>query len=101
MRSSNVQARIVAAACSAVAGTASMVGCASEQVAQCASDDSGASDDSSDSSATGADDSAAILQVTGTFSNTDCPSVNPLSIGPDNDGLVSVSATFNGTVDEA
>jgi hypothetical protein len=102
MRSTNFRGRFLVAACSAIAAAASIAGCGSDQAVTCWPSDSGGSDDSSDdSSGNPGDDSATVLLINGTFTNTDCPSVNPLSIGPDNAGLVSVTATFNGSVDDS
>ena len=100
MRRNRRWAHVVAAAWTGVAGIATTAGCASDQAAACTASDSGSSDDSSDSGGSGGDDSGGLIQVNGTYTDTACPSVNPLSVGPDNDGLVSVDATFNGSVDD-
>jgi len=38
-----------------------------------------------------------LVRVIGTYTNASCPEVNPISIGPDSGGLVSLSATISGS----
>jgi hypothetical protein len=42
-----------------------------------------------------AGDGPGMVQINGTFTNVYCPSVNPLTIGPENGGEVPVAATVN------
>lgn len=100
MRSTHLWGHVAVSAWAALAGTATIAGCASDQ-SECPTSDSGSSDDSSADVSVGADASGGLIEVNGTYTDTLCPSVNPLSLGPDDDGLVSVGATFNGNIEEA
>jgi hypothetical protein len=99
MRARQGWSDVVAAACAAVVGMAT-IACSGGK-GGCSASDSGGTGDAGDiGTSSGGDASGGVVQVNGTFTDTLCPSVNPLSVGPDNDGLVLVGATFNGTVEE-
>jgi hypothetical protein len=50
----------------------------------------------SDAEADAEDTGPGMLEVVGTFTNTTCPEVNPIGVGPDSGGLVSLTATVAG-----
>ena len=91
--------QMAAAACTAGCAIASAYGCANNNSPCLTTDmgnwEGGPYDDSGDDTSPGA------ISVTGTFNNTTCPSVNPISIGPDNGGVVSLEAVINNGTQEA
>ncbi len=67
-----------------------VAGCGNS-IAYCPGESSDASSDDSSDSGPG------FVQVVGTFTNTTCPEINPIGIGPDSSGLVSLTATIAGS----
>lgn len=93
---------IVAAACVATLCVATAAGCGDDSSAECHSGGAGADGDAGDSGdSTGADgpggpgDSGGVGQVLIEGSVTNCAAVSPISVSPDNGGMVILSATIN------
>jgi hypothetical protein len=94
MRSRHLWGPVVSA--SVMVGFAAMVaGCGSD-TRRCDAGDAVSPDADSSSE----DDAPGMVQVTGSYSNTVCATVNPISVGPDNGGSVSLSATISGSPGE-
>ena len=94
MRSRQLSGLIVVAGCAAIGVTPAMAGCGGDNP-RC-----DAGDGSLDVSSTSDDSGPGMVQVTGTFTSTDCPAVNPIGVGPENGGSVSLSATIGGSPPE-
>jgi hypothetical protein len=89
MRDRHLPGQLLAAVCAVLAVAVGPSACGSESP-DCPAADSGISDDGSDDGGTG------NVVIHGTFSNTSCPAVNPIGIGPNNGGVVELAATING-----
>jgi hypothetical protein len=94
MRSRHLRGPVVSAWVT-VSFAAMMTGCGSD-TRHCDAGDAASPDADSSSE----DDAPGMVQVTGSYSNTVCATVNPISVGPDNGGSVSLSATISGSPGE-
>ncbi len=82
---------ILAARCATIGMAAWLSGCGSTE-STCDVNDAG-DDEGSEGMDAGA---PGMIMVRGTVTDTVCPTVNPISVGPENGGTVELTATING-----
>src|SRR3974390_1251491 len=96
-RRRHAPSQMAALACTVGCAIAAAHGCANEnQLCNTAESnvyDAGPVDDSGDTG-------PGYVAVLGTYNSTTCPSVNPISVSPDNDGVVDLVATINNGTQE-